>query len=71
MSCPTAVLLIYPPRLMMAIPLECKNALIVTALAKIGFMMVVIFIQSRRRITKTKPELVPVLSSKTRGTLWL
>jgi hypothetical protein len=69
MSCPTAVLLKYLLRLMMVITLECKYALRIIALTKLGFLMVVIMMRSRSRITKTKLETFPVLGSKRRWTL--
>jgi len=49
----------------MVIPLECKYALRIIALTKLGFIMM----RSRRRITKTKLEAFPVLGSRRRGTL--
>jgi len=69
MSCPTAVLLKYPLQLMMVITLECKYALRIIALTKLGFLMVVIMLRSRSRMTETnlRPSQFQVL--KKRGTM--
>jgi hypothetical protein len=40
-------------------------------LTKLGFLMVIIMMRSRRRRTKTKLEAFPVLGPKRRGTLCL
>jgi len=43
------VLLKYPLRLMMVILLECKYALRIIALKKLGFLMVVILMRSKEK----------------------